>query len=373
MGVIYALKFGNSRLMLGFYQLFSVPHIKRLQEDKMKHDTALMILKFICNEVCKLETDHFEHCYEAFIMALKNNTTEVIQQIITTFPHSIWYKTVNGYILPQVSIMNRCENVYNFFVHEVTHNKCFHIMRVDEDENNLLHLAGRLAPTHKLNMVSGAALQMQRELQWFEEVRKLMRPREREAMNKKEETPWMVFRKEHKDLRKEGEEWIKKTSDSYTITAALIITIVFAAAITVPGGNNGDTGKPIFGTKPSFLIFIFSDAISLFTSTTALLLFLSILTTRYEENDFLYKLPRRLILGLVMLFMSVTTMLISFSAALYIMIGKDNSWVLIIIATITCLPIASFVTLQLPLLVELICSTYGSGIFRKPSDLRITP
>ena len=33
---------------------------------------------------------------------------------------------------------------------------------------NLLHLAGQLAPIHKLNLVSGAALQMQRELQWFQ-------------------------------------------------------------------------------------------------------------------------------------------------------------------------------------------------------------
>lgn len=31
----------------------------------------------------------------------------------------------------------------------------------------MLHLACKLAPTHRLNCVSGAALQMQREIQWF--------------------------------------------------------------------------------------------------------------------------------------------------------------------------------------------------------------
>ncbi|KAF5760052.1 putative ankyrin repeat-containing domain, PGG domain, retrotransposon Copia-like protein [Helianthus annuus] len=356
---------------LHYYMLSAVPHIKCLQKDKVEHNTTLMILKFITQEVCTSNCNHFEHCYEAFITALKNDTPEVIKQITTTFPHSVWYRTIDGYTLPQVSIMNRCENIYNFFVHEVTHNKCFHTLIVDQDENNLLHLAGQLAPTHKLNMVTGAALQMQMELQWFQDVGKLVRPKEREAVNKNKETPLMVFRREHKYLRKEGEVWLKKTADSYTITAALIITIVFAAAITVPGGNKEDTGYPTFATKLGFKISIVSDAISLFTSTTALLLFLSILTAHYAEEDFLYKLPKRLILGLVMLFMSVTTMLIAFSATLYIMLGQDKSWILIIIATITCLPIASFMTLQLPLLVDLISSTYGRGIFGKRSDLRI--
>ena len=188
------------------------------------------------------------------------------------------------------------------------------------------------------------------------------------ALNNNKETPMMVFRKEHKELRKDGEEWMKKTADSYTITAALIITIVFAAAITVPGGNDSATGKPIYETKASLIIFAISDAISLFTSTTSLLLFLSILTARYADEDFLYKLPKRLIYGLVMLFVSVTSMMIAFSAALYIMFGQEKEWILIPIAALACLPIASFVTLQFPLLVELISSTYGHGIIGKEKD-----
>lgn len=179
----------------------------------------------------------------------------------------------------------------------------------------------------------------------------------------------MVFRREHKELRKEGEEWMKKTADSYTITAALIITIVFAAAITIPGGNDNYSGKAIYARKTSFIIFAISDAISLFTSTTSLLLFLSILTARYREEDFLKRLPKRLILGLAMLFLLVTSMMVAFSATLYLMFGQGNAWILIPIATFTCLPIASFVTLQLPLLVDLISSTYGQGIFPKHKDI----
>ncbi|KAM0053489.1 putative ankyrin repeat-containing domain, PGG domain, retrotransposon Copia-like protein [Helianthus debilis subsp. tardiflorus] len=321
--------------------LLHVPHIKRLYEDKVEHNRALMILRFICEEITQ------------------------------SVPQSIWTRE-NGYSLSQLSIINRCEKVYNFLAHEVTRDKYLHTVNKDKNNDNLLHLAGKLAPKHKLNMVSGAALQLQRELQWFEEVSKFVKPKYMEDLNDKQETPIMVFRQEHNDLRQKGEDWMKKTSESYTITAALIITIVFAAAITVPGGIKGDTGKPTFQTRLSFIVFAVADAISLFTSTTSLLLFLSILTARYAEEDFIYKLPNRLILGLVMLFMSLTSMMIAFSATLYIMFGQEKSWILIPVAALTCLPIASFLTLQLPLLVDLMVSTYGRGIFGKQSYVRIT-
>ncbi|KAJ0715058.1 putative PGG domain-containing protein [Helianthus annuus] len=289
-----------------------------LHEDKVKHNLAIMILRFICEEVVKLQSNHFGYYSSAYIDAILNDTPEVIEALTEFFPRSVWTSNSDGYVLSQLSIKNRCEHVYNYFVHEVTHEKYLHNSIVDKDGNNLLHLAGQLAPAYKLNMVTGAALQMQRELQWFQEVRKLMCSKDREAKNKKGETPMMVFKNEHEDLRKKGEEWIKKQPIHTQLRLHLL-------SITVLGGNNGDTGKAIYERRSSFIIFAISDAISLFTSTTSLLLFLSILTTRYAEEDFLHKLPKRLILGLVMLFMSVTTMLIAFSTTLYIMFGQENS------------------------------------------------
>ncbi|KAJ0791490.1 putative PGG domain-containing protein [Helianthus annuus] len=275
--------------------------------------------------------------------------------------------------LYQLSIMNRSENAYNFLVHEKTYHRDLHHHRaLYSSEDNLLHLAAKLAPQHRLKKVNGATLQMQKELQWFQEVSKLMSPGQRTARNSAKETPMMVFCKQHEGLRQKGEDWMKSTANSYTIVAALIITIAFSAIITVPGGNNGDTGKAIYEKEPSYIIFLVSDALSLFTSTTSLLWFLSILTARYADEDFLYKLPKRLIVGLIMLFMSVTSMLIAFSAALYIMFGHKNWWILLVIGVTTLLPISSFVTLQLPLLVDLIDSTYGRGVFGKRSEHRRT-
>ncbi|XP_076913641.1 uncharacterized protein LOC143572335 [Bidens hawaiensis] len=331
--------------------LFAALQIKRLKDDKIKHNAALTLLTSICEEVNKTKyNDMGDHYFKATNAAAVNDTPEAIEEMVKYFPQAIWSNT-NGYYIIQLAIINRTEKVYNLLVHEMNINMFLHKVMKDKDGNHLLHVAAQLAPIHKLNMVSGAALQMQRELQWFQEVEKFVEPKYKEAMNKRQETPIMVFRREHKELRKEGEDWMKKTADSYTITAALIITIVFAAAITVPGGNNSETGKAVYLTSSSFIIFAVSDAISLFTSTTSLLLFLSILTARYRDEDFLYKLPKRLIFGLVMLFLCVTSLMVAFSAALFIVSGQEKEWILIPIAALTCLAIASFAALQFSLLV----------------------
>ncbi|KAI7734940.1 hypothetical protein M8C21_006731 [Ambrosia artemisiifolia] len=246
----------------------SEPHIKRLHEDKVKHNKVLTILKFICEEVSKLE-DNPEYYEKALILAVENNIPEVIEQITKHFPLSIRNTRDNGYTLYQRSIMYRSENAYNYLVYDKTCQKGLRHQDSFSSDDNLLHMAAKVAPQDKLNMVTGAALQMQRELQWFKEVDKLVSTEKWEDKNKEKKT----FNNEHERLRKKGQEWMKSTAKSYTITAALIVTIVFAAAITVPGGTDGDTGKAIYNTKPSFIVFIVSDAISLFTSTTSLLFF----------------------------------------------------------------------------------------------------
>ncbi|MFS7917720.1 putative PGG domain-containing protein [Helianthus anomalus] len=115
-------------------------------------------------------------------------------------------------------------------------------------------------------------------------------------------------------------------------------------------------------------IFAVSNAFSLFTTTTTLLLFLSILTTRFSEKDFLVSLPRRLILGLFTLFLSTIAMIVAFGAILFLIFCDHRPWMLAPIAGFACLPLSVIVTIKLPLLVDLIQSTYIS-IFGKQTYL----
>ncbi|KAJ0591819.1 putative ankyrin repeat-containing domain, PGG domain, ankyrin repeat-containing domain superfamily [Helianthus annuus] len=305
--------------------------------------------------------------YPALIEAVLQGTYEVVDEILFRSPAAINFKNEEGYNIIQLAILNRSEKVYNLIYHIIERTKSYREIQ-DSSDNTIVHLAGKLAPSFVLERTAGAALQLQRELLWFEEVKKLVLPFKLREQNKYNETPAMVFTKEHLDLMKEGEIWMKTTAESCSITAALIVTIVFAAAITVPGGSNQESGLPLFKEKTAFTIFAVSNAFSLFTSATALLLFLSILTARFSEKDFLVSLPRRLIFGLLTLFISTTAMMVAFGAILFLVFCDQRPWMLAPICAFACLPISVIVTIKLPLLVDLIQSTY-SPIFGKHSYL----
>ncbi|KAL7592500.1 hypothetical protein Lser_V15G32884 [Lactuca serriola] len=305
----------------------------------------------------------YHHYYTNPILeATRQNAYEVVEEILNWFPNAIWSANEDGHNIIQYAVINRSEKVYNLLFQMSEDRNIYRTIR-DSHGNNLLHLAARLAPKNKLNLISGAALQIQRELQWFKEVERFICPLSIVQKNSFNETPQTVFTREHKELVIEGEKWMKSTAESYTITAALIITIVFAAAITVPGGSDQNKGIPIFTNNTAFTVFAISDAVSLFAAVTSLLMFLSILTARFAEQDFLFKLPTKLIIGLATLFISTTAMIVAFGATLYLVFGQRNSKILIPIAVLTCLPITSFVTLQFPLVLELMSATYGRSIF----------
>nr|GMD92761.1 ankyrin repeat-containing protein NPR4-like isoform X3 [Ipomoea batatas] len=315
----------------------------------IKDKEALMLVECLCDKLKTLNgTQVASLAKEAIIHAAYLDIEEVVKNIVEAYPIAAYYKDKSGRNILHIAIENRSTNVFNF----VRENSMLMHDLVDErdnDGNNIMHLAGKLTPTHELNV--NAALQMQQELQWVKEVQKIARPHFSLLRNKDEKTPKMVFRDEHKELRKEGEKWMKDTATACSIVATLIVTVVFAAAITVPGGNsdgvliqgfnatinnnasiNGTIigpidetppkeGLPVFSKRRSFIIFYITNGVSLILSVSSLLIFLSIITSHYGERDFLTTLPIGLIIGLITLVFSVFFMIASFSATIYLVFG----------------------------------------------------
>ncbi|CAL5328671.1 unnamed protein product [Camellia sinensis] len=346
-----------------------VPPIKHIRELKLKHNQALKLVKYLCEQVRSLEDleAYRSLARNPLLVAAKLGIHEIIEEIVNSFPTAILDQNSEDRNIFELAVIKRHENVFNL-LYQMGEYKQYITRLIDNEGNTLLHLVGNKAPIEKLNVVPGAALQMQRELQWFKEVEKFVNPSYIEMQNDDGETPSTVFTNKHMDLVVEGEKWMKNRATSCTFATTLITAIVFAAAMTVPGGNNNTSGLPIFSTEKAFIVFLVSDAIALFMSTTSLLIFLSILTSRYAEDDFLYVLPHRLIVGFVTLFLSITTMIVAFSSTICLMLGDKNSWLLSLVVTSACLPISSFMLLQFPLLVDLMSSTYGPGIFGKQSN-----
>ncbi|KAL8513025.1 hypothetical protein ACS0TY_019272 [Phlomoides rotata] len=61
-------------------------------------------------------------------------------------------------------------------------------------------------------------------------------PSFREYQNSDEKTSKMLFIEEHRELKAQGERWMKSMANVCSIATVLIATVVFAAAFTVPGG-----------------------------------------------------------------------------------------------------------------------------------------
>ncbi|XP_039164635.1 ankyrin repeat-containing protein ITN1-like [Eucalyptus grandis] len=230
----------------------------------------------------------------------------------------------------------------------------------------ILAVANSVAHLDILTDVAVAAFQMQSELEWFKAVESWIIPDVRTFISDSKKY-WKIFVSEHEELRKNGEKWMKDTANSCMLVSTLIGTVLFAAAFTMPGDNNGITGVPLLLGQDSLLLFAISDGLGLFSSVTAILLFLAILTSRYEMQDFLESLPKRIIFGLCFLFLSLAFMLVAFAATLTIVLNKRLEWVVIPITLLASLPVALFVVLQLPLLFLMFKSTYGRSIFRAES------
>ncbi|XP_031275481.1 uncharacterized protein LOC116133959 isoform X2 [Pistacia vera] len=306
---------------------------------------------------------------KSLLLAAESGVHEVVEEIIKSFPDAVLYSDQEQHNAFHLAVINRHKWVINL-IFEMSGHKHLLLMSQDNSGNNILHLAGKLAPLYQLNRIPGAALKMQRELQWFKEVEKIVPPSIKEDKNSQGKTPAMVFVDEHQGLVKKGEKWMKDAATSCSIVTVLIATVVFAAAITVPGGTATD-GTPNFYGFPAFTIFAMADAVSLFSSIAAVFMFMSILTARYAETDFLFALPKRLILGLFMLFLSLTAMMVAFGATVY-MVNFDykhkeirKGGVFCLVMGLAFLPVSVFAFSQFPLLVELTYSTYGPSIFRK--------
>ncbi|CAN1345073.1 Ankyrin repeat-containing protein NPR4, partial [Linum perenne] len=293
----------------------------------------------------------------------------ITECLVRRAPELVRVPNLNGHIPVVVAALYGQEKIFSL-IYKMGAKKNAMATSWDLDDNNILHQAAFLAPPSRLESVTGAALQMQRELQWYKEVESIVQPKHREMKNKTLETPKMLFTREHRALVEEGEKWMKETATSCTVVAALIATIMFSALFTVPGGFDQNTGLPVYLHRNTFLVFVVCDAVSFFASSSSMLMFLGILTSRYREEDFLSKLPMKLIIGLSTLFLSMATMMITFGVSLAIFLRERFRWVTFPIMVLASVPVTLFALLQFPLLVDIFSSTYGPGIFDKPKKKR---
>lgn len=193
--------------------------------------------------------------------------------------------------------------------------------------------------------------------EFMQEVEKLVRPSYRNKKNNEGQTPHEIFIAEHESLMKEGEKFMKQTAKACMLVTMLIATVVFTTAFTVPGGYDNDTGTPILEKQKLFMVFPVSEAAATLSSLTSMLMFLSILTSRYSDDDFLKTLPFWLVVGVAALFFSIVAMMVAFCTCLLFF---EHGWaaVTLLLVLFSSVP-TIFVILKFPLLMTILRCTYN--------------
>lgn len=154
----------------------------------------------------------------------------------------------------------------------------------------------------------------------------MLQPNAINEKNKDNMTPREVFTKQHGALLAESKEWMKSTSDSSMLIATIILTVVYAAAFTVPGGTNEATGLPILVNGVWLTVFFIFEALALFGATLCIITFWSITTSGFEEDQFLNILPYQLKLGFTSLFVSLIGAISAFVSAYHLMLVEERDW-----------------------------------------------
>ncbi|XP_026432346.1 uncharacterized protein LOC113329722 [Papaver somniferum] len=251
----------NAKFFCYFITRFTqFPAIKRIYRLKVMHKQAADLVKGMIDQVrmmtTKTEASDFFRNSSIMEKGIKFGTNEVVEECLLTFPDLNWTQ-MNNKRLIQIAIEERNGKILKLICKTSEDYQDQLVSHRDRCGNSILHYAAKLADPPQLNLVSGAALQMQREMQWFKGVLNLLPENGRMVRNKEVNTAQSMFTKEHDKLRWEGEKWMKETSQSCMVVAALIATVVFAAAFTVPGGNVSEDKS---GKKASTPILLYENS-----------------------------------------------------------------------------------------------------------------
>nr|XP_048333634.1 ankyrin repeat-containing protein ITN1-like [Ziziphus jujuba var. spinosa] len=230
--------------------LFKLTELQVLEHEEMRRlyiycvEMGLYVKEFLKFDEEAQIFDTREAEKSLFIAAEVGNVDFIIK-LIELNPNLLWTMDDEKGSIFHVAVQHRQEKIFSLLLELGGIKEVIAKVITGSKRNSLLHLVAELPPDReKLNTVCGAALQLHRELVWFKEVAKIIPTAYKDMKNSDGKTAQALFAETHKELRKEGEKWMKEAAQSSTIVATLIAGAIFAATFSVPGGFDSTSGQP---------------------------------------------------------------------------------------------------------------------------------
>ncbi|KAI9123895.1 hypothetical protein K1719_005195 [Acacia pycnantha] len=291
-----------------------------------------------------------KHYCTALFAAASNGIEEIVNSFLKQHPVSLNYMGVEGTNILHITVRHRQFKIFKL----LKKNPMFYslVYRISSANCTALHEVARLE-YYRGSSQPGAAFKLQEELKWYNRVEKLVPSHLHLHCDNQGLTAKDVLEMEHHDMLEKAQEWIKQTATSCSTVAVLVATVAFAAAYTIPGGNEG--GKPVFLNSPVFIFFIVMDIVALAFSLASVVMFLSILTSPlFELWDFHKSLPQKLNLGFAFMFVALTTTILAFCATILLTIRlPSKNWTSTLVYSASFFPLAIFGMIEFPLYMKI--------------------
>jgi ankyrin repeat protein len=139
---------------------------------KLMHKEALDIIQYLWEQVVLLDdatiSRQIGEPLPLIFTAAERGNLDFLTVLIRLYPELIFKVEHNMYSIFHISILNRHEDIFKI-IYQIGSIKNLITTYKDTEGNNMLHLAAKvLESPSRLNAIPGAALQLQRELLWFE-------------------------------------------------------------------------------------------------------------------------------------------------------------------------------------------------------------
>ncbi|XP_058782284.1 uncharacterized protein LOC131656653 [Vicia villosa] len=293
----------------------------------------------------------------SYLIAASNGITEMVEKLQEIIPSVVFETNSNNENVLLLAVKNRQPRVIQMLTKKLLPEVFDHLsLQFDKNENTMLHWAAYTSFQRENTWrIPGVALQMMWDIKWYKYIKELVPEHFSNRTNEDKKTPSEIFKEHHKELLEKSVDWLRDTAESCSVVAALIAGVSFSTSGSVPGGNQ-QSGEPTLAGQPAFEGFAISSLIGLYFSVTALIMFLSILTSRKEIDDFRLNLPMKLLFGLSSLFVSIVSMYISFSAGHFFVLSDKytNGGILFYLYISISIPVAFYAVVQFPLFLDLV-------------------
>lgn len=127
----------------------------------------MKLVEFVSSQASTMNDNQFWQSFvnaDIIFRATSSGIVELLTICFRFFPDLVWTHIPNEGNVAQIAIKNRQEKVFSLLCKMPIICKLL-VLALDESQNTTSHLAARFA--FQTKSISGAAFQMQRELQWF--------------------------------------------------------------------------------------------------------------------------------------------------------------------------------------------------------------